>query len=71
MWDLVKTRHGKKHFVKAIKVSKDYGWRTALASLTVKVGFGEPSKKICHKLGPRIDQKNGKKEGRGKRDGFR
>ena len=50
MWDLVKTRHGKKHFVKAIKVSKDYGWRTALASLTVKVGFGESSKKKCHKL---------------------
>ena len=45
MWDLVKTRHGKKHFVKAIKVSKDYGWRTALASLTLKVGFGESSKK--------------------------
>ena len=37
MWDLVKTRHGKKHIVKAIKVSKDYGWRTVLASLTVKV----------------------------------
>ena len=45
MWGLMKTRHGKKHFVKAIKVSKDYGWRTALASLTVKVGFGESSKK--------------------------
>ena len=42
MWDLVKTRHGKKHFVKAIKVSKDYGWRTALASLTVKVGLCTP-----------------------------
>ena len=37
VWDLVKTRHGKKHFVKAVKVAKDYGWRTSLASLTVKV----------------------------------
>ena len=37
MWDLVKTRHGRKYFVKAIKVAKDYGWRTTLASLTVKV----------------------------------
>ena len=46
MWDLVKTRHGKKHFVKAIKVSKDYGLPTALASLTVKAGFGEWSKKM-------------------------
>ena len=37
VWDLVKTRHGKKHFVKAVKVAKDYSWRTSLASLTVKV----------------------------------
>ena len=37
MWDLVKTRHGRKHFVKAIKVAKNHDWRTTLASLTVKV----------------------------------
>ena len=58
MWDLVKTRHGKKHFVKAIKVSKDYGWRTALASLTVKVGFGESSKKKMSQIVEKV-QKGG------------
>ena len=37
-FDLVKQRHGKKYYVKAVKVPKDYNWRNTLASLTVKVG---------------------------------
>ena len=38
MFALLKQRHGKKYFVRVIKVEKDYGWRNTLASLTVKVG---------------------------------
>ena len=37
MFALTKHHHGKKYFIKVIKVEKDYGWRNTLASLTVKV----------------------------------
>ena len=37
MFDLVKARHGKKYYIKVIKVAKDYGWRNTLASLTIQV----------------------------------
>ena len=37
MFDLVKHRHGKKYYIKVIKVAKDYGWRNTLASVAIQV----------------------------------
>ena len=35
MWDYIKQRHGKRYYVKPIKVNKDHGWRNTLASLVL------------------------------------
>ena len=37
MYALTKQRHGKKYYVKAIKVAKVFNWRNIMASLTVQV----------------------------------
>ena len=37
MFALNKQRHGKKHYVRVVKVDKDYSWRKVMASFVVKV----------------------------------
>lgn len=44
MYDLVRNRHGKKFYVKVVKVSKDYSWRDVLASMALKVTFNNINK---------------------------
>ena len=39
MFAFNKQRHGKKYYVRAIKVTKDYSWRKVLASFVVQVRF--------------------------------
>ena len=38
MFALNKQRHGKKHYVRVVKVAKDYSWRKVMASFVLKVG---------------------------------
>ena len=37
MFALNKQRHGKKHYVRVVKVAKDYSWRQVMASFVVQV----------------------------------
>ena len=39
-YDLVKTRHGKKYFARAVKENKDQSWMTVAASLVIQVTIG-------------------------------
>ena len=72
LWDVWFPRyeHFRKNFF-LVKKSKFWLRSPPEAPETPEMDCNMPHWRLLNDLSPRIDQKNGKKEGRGKRDGFR